>query len=310
MTHIFINKLNKEDGSAILLVIFISAILTTVAIGFNWIVKEHIKAAESLKVKTEAMLNAGSNFDTLIYLLLTGKKTQRELILPNGNKFLNITNIPLNGDEVAVKGGVKISIRDCNGMLSLTAMNKSALGRLIGFSSNADGAAVVESYLDWTDRDKFVRINGAEDFFYMSKGAPYKPRNYPIQYKDEFALLKGMDEEIFKRIEPHITILPSLGFNPNTASKDVLMAYLDIDNDAVQSLIDYLTQKPVSSDMVLYSLTGRKIVKEETIYFNPSRFLEITIKAGIPDAVYVIHAGVDTRQTLYFPYSIIYWMEE
>lgn len=310
MTHLFINKLNKEDGSAILLVIFISAILITVAIGFNWLVKEHIKVAEGLKVKTEAMLNAGSTFNTLVYLLLTSKKTQREYILRNGDEFLNITNIPLNGNEVAVKGDVKISIRESNGMLSLTTLKESAMERLIELLSGEDAAGVIESYLDWTDRDKFVRINGAEDYYYRSEGAPYSPRNYPIQYKDEFALVKGMNEEIFRRIEPYITILPSLGFNPNTASKDVLMAYLNIDNDAVQSLMDYIARKPVSSDLELFSLTGRSIVKDIGIYFYPSPFLEVTIKAGIPDTVYTIHAGVDTRQNPSFPYSIIYWREE
>ena len=304
------SSLNKQDGSAILLAIFMSAILTTVAIGFNWVVKEHIKTAEGLKIKSEAMLNASTTFDTIIYLLLTGKKTQREFILQNGNKLLDITNIPLDGSKVIVNGDAKVSIRESNGMLSLAPLKKQAMERLIELSSGEDAAGIIESYLDWIDKDKYVRINGAEDFFYRSEGVPYSPRNYPIQYKDEFALVKGMNEEIYRRIEPHITILPSLGFNPNTASEDVLMAYLNIDNDAVQSLMDYMARKLISSDMELFSLTGRKIVDDEGVYFYPSPFMEVTIKVGIPDAVYTIHAGVDTRQNLLRPYSIIYWRGE
>ncbi len=302
--------LNKQDGSATLLAIFMSAILTTVAIGFNWIVKEHIKTAEGLKVKSEAMLNAGTTFDTLIYLLLTGKKTQREFIIQNGNNFLDITNIPLNGNEVTVKEGVKISIRESNGMLSLTTLKGSAMERLIELLSGEDATGIKESYLDWIDKDRLHRINGAEDSYYNSNGLPYKPRNYPIQYKDEFVLIKGMNKEIFRKIEPHITILPSLGFNPNTASEAVLKAYLNIDDEVVKSLKDYIARKPVSSDAVLLSLTGRRITTDEGTFFYPSPYLEVTIKVGIPDTVYTIHAGINTRWNLTFPYSVIYWREE
>ena len=310
MMYTSLNKLNKEDGSAILLVIFISAIMTSVAIGFNWIVKEHIKAAEGLKMKTEAMLNASSTFNTLIYLILTGEKTQREYILQDGDKFLNIANIPLDGSEVIVNGDARVSIRSSNSLLSLDTLNKSALSRLIGSSSGEDAADVMECYLDWTDRDKFVRINGAEEYYYKSEKAPYGPRNYPIQYKDEFALVKGMNEEIFRKIAPHITILPSIGFNPNTASKDVLMAYLNIDNEAVKLFMDYRARNTISSDIELFSLTGRKIVNVDGVYFHPSPYLEVAIKVGVPDAVYAIHAGIDTRQNIFRPYSIVYWREE
>jgi general secretion pathway protein K len=281
-----------------------------VAIGFNGIVKEHLKAAEGLKIKTEAMLNAASTFNTLIYLILTGEKTQREYILQDGDGFLNITNIPLDGGEVIVNGDVRISIRSSNSMLSLTSLNKSALRRLIGSLSGEDATGVIESYLDWIDKDEFVRINGAEDYYYKSEGVPYGPRNYPVQYKDEFALVKGMSEEIFRKVRPYITILPSLGFNPNTASKDVLMAYLDIANDTAGSLMAYMARKSISSDMELFSITGRKIVNDEGVYFYPSPFLEVTIKVGIPDTIHTIHAGVDTRQNIYLPYSIMHWREE
>lgn len=302
--------LNKQDGSATLLAIFMSAILTTVAIGFNWIVKEHIKTAEGIKIKTEAMLNANTTFDTLIYLLLTGKKTRMECILQNGNKLLDITNIPLDGSEVDVKGGVKISIRDSNGMLSLTSLKKSAMERLIETLSGEEATGIIESYRDWIDSDSFHRINGAEEYYYNSKGLPYKPRNYPIQYKEEFALIKGMNREIYSKIEPHITILPSLGFNPNTASEDVLMAYLNIDRDVAKSVEDYIARKPIFLDRELFFLTGRRITATEGVFFYPSPYLEITIKAGIPDTAYTIHAGVNTREDLLFPYSVIYWREE
>lgn len=302
--------LNRQEGSAILLVIFISAILMTVGIGFNWIVKEHIKTAEVLKLKSEAMLNARSAFDTLIYLTLTGKKTRNGYVLRNGEEFLGIKEIPLDGKEVLVKDGVKISLRDSNGMLSLTTLRKSAMERLIRFFSEENATQIIKSYLDWTDENKFVRINGAENFYYTSEGYSYTPRNYPVQYKDEFMLVRGMNKEIFQNIEPHITILPTTGFNPNTASREVLKAYLNIEDEVVDSLVDYIVRKTIFSDSKLFSLTGRRINTGEDINFYPSPFLEITIKAGIPESYYTIYAGTDMRRHPAFPYSIIFWRED
>jgi len=303
----FTNK--KEGGSATLLTIFLSAIIITIGIGFNWLVKENLKSAEGLKLKSEAMLNAHSAFDNLIFSILTGKMTQKEYVVQNGEGYFIANNIPLNGEYVKAKNGVLLSIRDTNGMLSLTSLNELALKRLIGLSRE-DAAGIIDSYLDWIDRDRFARINGAEEFYYNSERLPYTPRNYPIQYKEEFALIKGMNKELYKKIERYITILPSIGFNPNTASEEVLMAYLDIDRDAVKSLKDYMIQKPVSSDMELFALAGRRIVLDEGVNFYPSPFLEITIKAGIPEPIYTIHVGIDTRQNLNFPYSVIYWRED
>jgi general secretion pathway protein K len=300
----------NQSGSATLLTIFLSAIIITIGIGFNWLVKENLKSAEGLKLKSEAMLNAHSTFDTLMYLILTGKKTQKEYVLQNAEEFFTVTNIPLNGEYISAQNTLQISIRDTNGMISLTSLNESALKRLIRMFSGEDATGIIDSYLDWIDRDRFVRLNGAEEFYYNSERLPYTPRNYPIQYKEEFALIKGMNKELYKKIEPYITILPSLGFNPNTASEAVLMAYLDIDRDAVKSIKDYMLQKQILSDMELFSLTGRRIVHDEGVYFYPSPFLEITIKAGIPEPIYTIHAGIDTRWGMNFPYRIMFYKEE
>lgn len=300
----------KEGGSATLLTIFLSAIIITIGIGFNWIVKEHLKSAEGLKLKSEAMLNAYSTFDTLMYLILIGKKTQKEYVIQNGEEYFAITNIPLNGEYVTAKNGVQISIRDTSGMLSLTSLNESALERLIELHSGEDAAGIIAGYLDWVDRDKLVRINGAEDAEYNFKGLPYSTRNYPIQYKEEFSFIKGMNKELYKKIEQYITILPSAGFNVNTAPEAVLKAYLDIDETAVKSLLDYISRKPISSDTELFGMTGRRIVHDEGVYFYPSPFMEITIRAGLPEPIYTIHVGIDTRQNLNFPYSVIYWREE
>ncbi len=60
-------------GSATILALMITGVIITVGIGFNWIVKEHLKAADGMKRKSEAMVKAVSAFDTFIYSILAGR---------------------------------------------------------------------------------------------------------------------------------------------------------------------------------------------------------------------------------------------
>lgn len=289
-----------------------AAVIVTVGLGFNWLVKEHLKASEGLRNKAEAILKARSAYDTLIYLILNGRVSQTEIVPLVSNEITELKTLPLNGQKIPLSDELYVQIRDSSGMLSLVSMNTAAMERLIKkFAGLENTFHIIESYLDWIDADNFVRVNGAEEFYYRGQGLPYIPRNYPIQYKDEFELIKGVGKELYSKIEPYLTILPSIGFNPNTASDEVLMAYLDINDESLKTLKDYMSKKAVTSDMELFALTGRKIASVmEGVYFFPSPFIEVTVSAGRPRSIYTIRAGLDTRQNISSPYGILYWREE
>jgi general secretion pathway protein K len=287
-------------------------VILTVSIGFNWLVKEYIKTAMAFEDKATAMLKARSAYDTLLYLMLNGNFGARELLLPQVEGLPALTTIPLNGTEVKLSDDITVEVQDSNGMLSLTTINTLALGRLLTYFG-ADQKEVdifIDSLLDWIDPDDLTRINGAEKDWYSSQGLKYAPRNYPLQYKEEIKLIRGMKPELYEKIEPYLTLLPQTGFNPNTAKDPVLIAYLDIDNDTLKVLKEYLHTKPISSDAELYSLTGRRIVTDEGVYFFPSRYVELKIKVGKPKPFYTIKAGLYLQENLNTPYTTLYWKEE
>jgi general secretion pathway protein K len=191
-------------------------------------------------------------------------------------------------------------------------MNTVAMERLIRKVGGLDNTSgIIDSFLDWVDEDNFARINGAEEFYYKGQGLPYAPRNYAIQYKEEVEFIKGIDKALYGKIEPYLTMLPSTGFNPNTAREEVLMAYLDINEESLKDLKDYMSKKTILSDMELFALSGRKIASDiEGVYFFPSPFIEITVSAGRSRSIYTIKTGLDTRQNMRSPYGVIYWREE
>jgi general secretion pathway protein K len=238
--------------------------------------------------------------------------SQREIVTAIGSEISELKTLPLDGLKVPLSDDLYVQAQDSNGMLSLITMNTAAMDRLIRKVRGSDNASgIIDSYLDWIDPDNFSRINGAEEFYYKGQGLPYTPRNYAIQYKEEVEFIKGMDRKLYAKIEPYLTMLPSTGFNPNTASDEVLMAYLNINGESLKTLKDYMSKKAITSDLELFALTGRMITREvEGVYFFPSPFIEITVSAGRPRSIYTIRAGLDTRQNMLSPYNILYWREE
>ena len=301
-----------NKGSATLLTILMAAVIITVGLGFSWLVKEHMKASEGLRNKAEAILRARSAYDTIIYFLLNGQVTSKGIVAATGDQISGLKWLPLNGQKVPLPDDLYVQAQDSNGMLSLASLNPAGMDRLIKkFGGLDDTSSILNSYLDWIDEDNFERINGAEDFYYKGQGLPYGSRNYAIQYKEEIEWVRGMSKKLYSKIEPFLTLLPTTGFNPNTASDEVLMAYLNINEDSLRNLREYMSKMAVTSDTELFALTGRRLSGfDDSVYFFPAPFIEITISAGRPRSIYTIKAGLDMRQNIRSPYGVLYWREE
>lgn len=145
------------------------------------------------------------------------------MILSGVEDITSLRNIPLDGAEVSLSEEVKIRVQDSNGMLSLTTLDSEGLRRLIQRLSPMENTAIpVSSLQDWTDADDLTRLNGAETSFYKKEGRSLLPRNYALQYPEEFGFIRGMTPAVYEKIRPGLTFLPTTGFNPNTASDDRL----------------------------------------------------------------------------------------
>ena len=302
----------NEKGSATLLSLLVSAVMITVGIGFNWVVKEHLKAAEGLKAKAEAMMQARSTYDGLIFSILSGRLTQKEIVLGGAKQVLGVQRIALGGPGVKLANEVFVRVQDSNNAISLVSPDLEVLRRLILLEGGEAETAntIVDSYLDWVDPDDLSRVNGAESWYYRTQGKPYAPRNFPVQYKDELALVRGFDAKLFARVEPYLTVLPSMGLNLNTADDVMLRAYLDIDQEALAKLKNYRAQKPLTSETEVLAVTGKQMRRDpEGIYFFPSPFFDITIKVGSPRSLYTMNVGVDTLPRATSPYNVVYWKE-
>ena len=140
-----IEKASK--GSATLLVMLLSAVIITLGIGFDWIVKEHMKATYDLELKTQGMLRAYSIMDKLLYMISVSTFTPKAINSDVVLKPFKSSLLPLDGTYIKFKD-LEVSIQDANGLLSVSYPNIDALKRLIAQNTNANPNVVLKAWLD------------------------------------------------------------------------------------------------------------------------------------------------------------------
>ena len=122
---------------------------------------------------------------------------------------------------------IRIRIQDELGKIDLNQTDGSTLVKLFQ-STGIDPAAaeaLVDKVLDWRDASPFKRVNGAKADEYRAAGYDYLPRNGPFQSVDELTLVMGMTRDLYKRVEPALTVYSGRQFvDPQFATPEVLAA--------------------------------------------------------------------------------------
>jgi general secretion pathway protein K len=126
-------------------------------------------------------------------------------------------------------GGASIHVRiqDELGKIDLNQTDGSTLVKLFQ-SVGVDpmvAEALVDKVLDWRDDSPFKRVDGAKADEYRAAGYDYLPRNGPFQSVDELTLVMGMTRDLYRRLEPALTVYSGRQFvEPQFATPEVLAA--------------------------------------------------------------------------------------
>src|SRR5262245_52598404 len=129
------------------------------------------------------------------------------------------------GRQAAGPGWVEVTVEDEARRLDLNAPGADvALRRLL--QALALDPGVADAVLDWTDRDDAERPHGGERDWYRRHDPPLVPPNAPLASIGELALVRGSDSRVVERLRPFVTVAGEPRVNPNTASPEVLAAWL------------------------------------------------------------------------------------
>jgi general secretion pathway protein K len=186
----------KQNGFALVLVLWLVALLTIVAASFSTHSKVETRLAGNTVEALHARLLAESGVNLAILELMVRDPVQRWNT--NGQIY------PLETDQ----GRINISIRNSSGLLDLNKSPRVQLIRLFGLVSddNHDREALADRLADWRDSDDLNRLNGAEDIDYQSAGMPFNTAGRDLVSIDELAYVMGFDAATIELLRPYVTL--------------------------------------------------------------------------------------------------------
>jgi general secretion pathway protein K len=246
--------LPARRGIALILVLWIVVVLSMAGLSLSLLTRTEALTTLSFKEELENKFFAEAGI----------RRGIMELFYRQANR--NQQNI-LEGFEVFQSDGrsytaeigdghYRLRITEESGKINLNALSENngiILTNLLinnGVPENT-AAIIVDSILDWKDKDNLHRLNGAEDDYYQSLPKPYKAKNADFDNIEELIFVRGMTKAILqgnpeaKGILPFCTVYSNGDkINLNAAPIEVLKAIPGMTNEMIQRIVDYRDLNP------------------------------------------------------------------
>ena len=208
--------MRRERGVALVLVLWVSVLLTVVASSF--IVERRTEAMvvrnSALLARAEAAADAGVQRG--IYDMYRSDNSPDRWKRDGSVQDWTFDAIP-----------VRVELRDESAKIDINTASEPLLRGLLTSSglNDEEAARLLDAVLDWRDPDALKRPNGAEEPDYRDAGLSYKPANSAFQAIEELQLVLGMRPDLYRRLAPSITVFSRQpGVNPQIARREVLLA--------------------------------------------------------------------------------------
>jgi len=240
---------NPQRGIALLVVLWILAILTVIAFSFSVMTRGETYGLLAFKEGMEKKFLAEAGMNRGILEIIYRSVHQNQSVTLTGKELWRLNGTPY--DVQVGDGGYQVQIMDETGKISLNGLTDSSgivLKNLLinqgALPENAD--IIVDSILDWKDGDDLHRLNGAESNYYMSLPNPYKARNANFETPEELILVRGMTPEILYGKDQKKGIINFLSVHSmtnqismNAAPKEVLSAFPGVNASMADRLVEF-----------------------------------------------------------------------
>lgn len=291
-----------ERGFALVLALFVLAILTALVVEFSYGVYVTTSNLKNWSVSQRLSLLADSG----IRLASTAIREQARLVRYT---YPEKVEMPLENLVDGFNGKVYLIVTDEGGKINLNALitrNKrinrdvyNSLKRLLGILKlNED---IADRIVDWIDDDSEPRLRGSED----------NAKNYPLDSLDELLLIRGIDKEAYDRLKPHVTIYgitDRMAININTASVPVIMSLNKmITEEMANSIVRQRKIKPFdgTDDPALTSILGALKTELMGMIDVRSNFFHVTSVAEEEGIKRVIDSVLEMKGD----FIVRYWKE-
>jgi general secretion pathway protein K len=238
----------KQKGVALMLVIFVFALVSILAVGmynrqhifvqtagnvmaqaqaYQYAIASEVYGKRLLKADWDEDKDKGELVDDI-------EQVQNSILLPVEEAFLEAQFNDVQGklninDLVDLSGNVNVIMKDRFDRLAIETIK-------------------VEAIIDWLDENQDPQgFEGIEDGEYLSQDPPYRNAGQSIRDISELRLLPNVSNEDFQKILPHVTVLPMgrAPINVNTATEEVLQSLTATLSDSqAKTLAEQKEEKP------------------------------------------------------------------
>jgi len=183
------NFASNNNGFALLVVIMVLLLASFLASQLTLDVRTEQRLAANAKARDRAAILAEAGFNIALFRLM-----DKPVALEAEREYGRLTP-GLQYTHLLKGGQVRYYAANESGKIDLNASEPRLLELFLRYRklTMEQAGVVLASLLDWRDPDNLLRLNGAEQEYYMHLPEPYIPRNGRIEDPAEFFLLRGAE---------------------------------------------------------------------------------------------------------------------
>jgi len=223
-----------QSASVLILALWTLFFLAALALAAGSYVSANIELARGLRDGSITRLAARAGVEKAIALTLVdsnGWDATTESWCNDQSAFKDVAvgdhSFSVTHTFLLPDGGIATNygVADEERRINVSLARQSLLAALVEVAGETDGETaenIAASIVDWVDEDHDPLTGGAEKDYYAARVPSYPCHNGKLQSGHELRLVRGMEPELFSKIEDHLTIFGTGKVNINTAGRVVL----------------------------------------------------------------------------------------
>ncbi len=241
--------IGSNRGIALFVVLWALVILSVIVGEFCFATRSEVKMTANFKEETQAYYLARAGINAAIYeILKRGRQPVGAVEKGNeeedeGKIRWNLTGYPLTMPFAT--GKTILTIQNETGKVNLNRAEPKLLKLVLETFDLEDKEVdiIVDSIIDWRDKDSFHRINGAEDDYYQKLPEPYACKDDVFDSVSELLMIRGVTPEVYYGgLKDMVTVWDeNEGVEPPVFSP--IQQYLTLENRKFSSMQEFLTLK-------------------------------------------------------------------
>jgi general secretion pathway protein K len=299
MAFFSFGKKNRQQGLALVLVLWVLSLLMIMAASFSLTMNRETAGIIGIKQNAEALAAAESGIAIAEMMLLNPDQNKRWRTDGSVYQLLYLDTL------------VRVRLLAETGKIDINQASQIQLQSLMAQApvEPEQQTALVGAILDWRDPDDLINIEGAEKNEYKEAGLKYQPRNKPFQSIDELQMVLGMNASVLTWLQPLITVYSgSSRVDLSQASKEVLLTIPGLDAGLIDQYIELRRQSAINGVPVPPFSLGRGLNAGTT----QGGIIEIISEARLEDGSSTIIKTVVARNqdSQSAPFRILNWQRE